>query len=445
MSRVARGAVLAAALAWVAGCAALLDLNDPGYATAGDAAPGDAAPDDAAPPDGGPGAEGGPGASDGGADVDAAIPCPATPDKTVVYVDPVQGDDTASGTCLAPRKTIAAAVVLVASNPATFKTIALQPGTYAQDTNGETFPVVVPPGVTMHGPSPDAVTIRGGAVVGDSGDHCGVLLTNAQVLLRDVTITGKGANGMCVGAPLTTLLRVKVLQGDQGGILLGGIASVDIQDSAIAFNQTFGIFMAQQTQAKLKNVDVAHNSSRGVAVLENSQLTSTNSRFTSNAVGITCLHNAQVVSSNDTVSSNVAHGLELGDGDAGALAVSVTNDTFDSNGGSGITVDFGKLLARGSTFTNNGRSGVLAQGYLANGVDLGSGSTGAGGNHFSGNVNAGICVDLRLPDAGPAPPLAAEGNHFSACPPTSDTKSCSRTDLGATSAVTILTASCLTP
>jgi hypothetical protein len=58
-----------------------------------------------------------------------------------VCVDAASGNDNNAGTCAAPFKTIKKAFTIVPADG----TVELRPGTYSAASNGETFPIVVPP------------------------------------------------------------------------------------------------------------------------------------------------------------------------------------------------------------------------------------------------------------------------------------------------------------
>jgi len=416
MIRRANWGACAAGLIALAGCSTLLGIGNPEYAlvdAGGDGTDGPLSADDA-------------GTDAPDADALAPIPCPAKPQTNVVYVDPVRGASTAAGTCQAPLRTITAAIAVVENAPATFDTIALQPGTYATETNGEAFPLVLPRAVTLQGSSASAVTIRGGRL--DSGiSDCAVSVPKDLVTLRDVTITGKGgAQGVCVAGAGENILRVSAIESDGHGLMVTG-GKVDVQDSTFAYNAGYGLLAQGSAVLTLTNMEASHNARDGLSLFNTAQVTSTGSRFSLNGTGVACRNDSQLTSTNDRFSANTQVGLSIGDATGGLLAVTLTGATFDANLGSGVDVVYGKVTARDSAFTNNGLHGVRLANFPSAGIDLGKTGS-AGNNHFAGNTGAGVCLDWM--GTGLPPSIEVSGNHFPVCPATQSGVSCSKFDLG---------------
>ena len=105
-----------------------------------------------------------------------AVPAPLLPVATMpaaspltVHVDPESGDDTLASPGGAPYKTIAAAIadVAIGRGAAQLGEVVLLPGWYGFDPadpryNGETWPVVVPPGIHLQGVNALNVMLDGG-------------------------------------------------------------------------------------------------------------------------------------------------------------------------------------------------------------------------------------------------------------------------------------------
>ncbi len=77
-------------------------------------------------------------------------PAPTPTPITGYYVDPVKGSDTNNGSQTAPFKTITHALAMVKKATAAPLTVVLNAGAYTQKS-GETFPLVIPTGVSVTG------------------------------------------------------------------------------------------------------------------------------------------------------------------------------------------------------------------------------------------------------------------------------------------------------
>ncbi len=81
---------------------------------------------------------------------------------SVMYVSP-DGQDSQKGTARFPLQTITAALKRAIAG----SIVQLAPGTY----QNESFPLVIPPSVTLAGDSPQTVTIRGGGSYQEPSDR----------------------------------------------------------------------------------------------------------------------------------------------------------------------------------------------------------------------------------------------------------------------------------
>ncbi|MBW4660390.1 MAG: DUF1565 domain-containing protein [Drouetiella hepatica Uher 2000/2452] len=111
----------------------------------------------------------------------------------VVYVDPVKGDDRATGKLTEPLKTLTAAL------RQTVSTIRLSPGTYSIE-GGEVFPLTIAAGVSIIGDPANRgrdITLVGGGKFNSPtfAQQSVTLLMEGDAQLRGVTITNSSAKG----------------------------------------------------------------------------------------------------------------------------------------------------------------------------------------------------------------------------------------------------------
>ncbi|MDZ8051526.1 MAG: DUF1565 domain-containing protein [Aulosira sp. ZfuVER01] len=175
---------------------------------------------------------------------------PAT--ATVIYVNPATGADTTGGgtTQAAPYKTITFAISQAQSGTV----IQLAPGTYNQQS-GETFPLLLKPGVTLRGDESNkgqAISITGGG-----------FYTSKTFARQDITILAENS---------TTIAGVSVTNPNQRG------TGVWVESTnPVITNNTFtkslreGVFVTGSGNPKIENNIFVQNTGNGVSVAKTAQ------------------------------------------------------------------------------------------------------------------------------------------------------------------------------
>jgi len=213
----------------------------------------------------------------------------------VLLVNPSAGDDTAgNGNESTPLRTITQALKL--ARPGTV--IQLTPGNYSVET-GETFPLMLKPGVSIQGNTSNKgqeVKIQGGglflsrsfggqnvAIVGaNQAGLTGVTITNpnprgyglwiesSNPVISENTFTGNTQDGISVtGNSATTITKNYFYRNGANGITIGGNSPAQVRENL--FEETgFGINVAQNAVPMLVSNQIQNNRS-GIIVQANAR------------------------------------------------------------------------------------------------------------------------------------------------------------------------------
>jgi hypothetical protein len=183
---------------------------------------------------------------------DFAIACPYD-----YVIDPVNGDDTATGTCGDPFQTISHALLQADGVP---KKIRALPGDYA---TGETFPLFVT-GTLVGDPqsygsqAPTPTRILGGGLDANYGTNVGVELASSSQV-QGFAIR-PGAAAICVGVNSQTaaIIDHDDLSSAGVGIELLGASNVDVDVDTIRSNQ-LGMKMIASSAVEVSGTTISAN------------------------------------------------------------------------------------------------------------------------------------------------------------------------------------------
>ncbi len=184
----------------------------------------------------------------------------------VIQVNASNGDDTNSGTVNAPFKTITHALSVATVG----NTINVDPGTY-DASNGETFPLVVPTGVTLQntGGLPDNTIIRGGVA---SADPSVTVEVQQQANLSGFTVENdQASSGTTIGVRITGS-TAEVRNNIITGVITGGTSD--------------GIVVETGGQQILADNDIKNHNGGGIVFNSASNPRVENNRVTANQVGV---------------------------------------------------------------------------------------------------------------------------------------------------------------
>jgi hypothetical protein len=278
------------------------------------------------------------------------------------------------------------------------------------DAAGESFPLDVPPWVSVTGEKPDGSNV----VLAMTTATDAFWLDNDHSALANVTIEGQVAAGVTVEANDVTVshVRVDLSSSQNGGNAIGfllpppapmQVAAAFDNITAIGNGLSYGFVMTLQSLAQIKGVSTFDHHAYGFDLNDQCALTinetSGASPWASPAVSVT----------RSTVS-----GVSI----EATGANSITGLVVSNGAGNGFEIVAGSVVRlRDCVSVGNAQNGVVveATGSLA-GIDLGTTSS-AGGNTFQvvdsasvhANGGAGLCVDTS---SSPQQTLAAYGNSW---------------------------------
>ncbi|MDZ7956790.1 MAG: DUF1565 domain-containing protein [Aulosira sp. DedQUE10] len=260
---------------------------------------------------------------------------PAT--ATVIYVNPATGADTAGAgtTEAAPYKTITFALTKAQAGTV----IQLAPGTYNQQS-GETFPLLLKPGITLRGDEASkgqAILITGGG-----------FYTSRTFARQDITILAETG---------TTITGVSVTNPNQRG---SGVwiesTNPNITNNTFSNSVREGVFVTGTGNPKIENNIFVQNKGNGVSVAKSAQGEIRNNLF-----------------------QDTGFGLAIG---GSSTPLIVENQILQNQDGLFIS-ETAKPILRKNVIQNNKRDGVVATVNAA--PDLGTNES-PGGNLIRNNT-----------------------------------------------------------
>jgi parallel beta-helix repeat protein len=226
------------------------------------------------------------------------------------FVNPASGNDSAAGTTTAPFKTIAKALQVAKSGEA----IQLSPGTY-NAASGETFPLLVPSGVTVVGNESSkgsGIRIVGsGRFVSPSfaGQNMTFRLDN-QAQLRGVTVTNDESRGTGVWIESTnpTIMNCTFVNCKREGIFATGTANPLVIGNVATQNAANGITIARNTKGEWRQ-NVCQNTGFGITVGDTAAPLLSGNQVLENRSGIVINRESRPVLRNNRVERNTEDGL----------------------------------------------------------------------------------------------------------------------------------------
>ncbi|MBD1938538.1 DUF1565 domain-containing protein [Microcoleus sp. FACHB-68] len=261
--------------------------------------------------------------------------------STMLYVNPTSGKDSAgSGAESAPFKTVTQA--LSAAGPNTV--ILLAPGTYNAQT-GETFPLMLKPGVTVQGDprsrGQNITIVGGGAFLSPS-----VATQNITILAADkagltgVTVTNPNPRGYALWVESSSpLVADNTFTGStHDGISVVGTSAPVIRGNYFKQNGANGITIYGSSQPQVQD-NVFENTGFGINIGQNAAPTLTGNRIIRNRSGVLVQANARPVLRNNQIEGNVQDGVvalaqaqpDLGNGGERGENVFRNNGQLDIN------------------------------------------------------------------------------------------------------------------
>jgi len=231
---------------------------------------------------------------------------------TLLYVNPVAGNDRNSGSQTAPLKTIRRALELAVTG----SRIQLAAGTY-QATTGETFPLVLPAGVTLVG---NESTKGNGIVILGGGQFTSPIFatqnttlrleSNAQ--LRGVTVTNpeRLGTGVWIESSSPIVVNCTLTNCKREGILATGTANPVVTDNVVLRNAASGFSIVRNAKGEWRR-NVCRETGFGIAIGDSAAPLLTDNQVSDNRAGIVLNRSCRPVLRNNLVERSQEAGLVI--------------------------------------------------------------------------------------------------------------------------------------
>ncbi|AFY55572.1 parallel beta-helix repeat (two copies) [Rivularia sp. PCC 7116] len=230
----------------------------------------------------------------------------------LIYVSPTTGNDSNSGSQQAPLKTITQALKQSASGTK----IQLAEDSY-NATSGETFPLIVPFGVTIMGNE----NHKGrGIVINGSGRHLSpnfagqnvTIVLNNAARLRGVTVTNPASRGTAVWIESASpaVINCTFINSQREGVFVTGNANPAIKDNIFTRNSANGISITKNSRGEIKGND-CFQTGFGIAIGDRATSILTENRIYENRSGIVVSGDARPVLRDNLCENNIQDGLTV--------------------------------------------------------------------------------------------------------------------------------------
>lgn len=228
----------------------------------------------------------------------------------LLFVNPTAGNDSGDGSQSAPFRTITRALQSAQANTA----VILSPGVYSAET-GETFPLVLKPGVILQGdPSTrgEGIVIRGGAdyLSRTAARQNITILGSNQSVLTGVTVINSNFRGYGLWIESSSPLVVSNTFQDSlhDGISVNGTSVPRIEDNLFTENGASGISVFGNSQPHIEG-NVFRQTGYGINVAENAAPMIIGNEISGNRNGIVVQENARPTLRNNLIEASQEDGL----------------------------------------------------------------------------------------------------------------------------------------
>ncbi|MDZ8029665.1 DUF1565 domain-containing protein [Nostoc sp. DedSLP04] len=227
-----------------------------------------------------------------------------------LYVNPMTGNDSNTGSRLSPFKSLTRALK-VTKIPTI---IYLESGTY-NAASGEVFPLIIPGGVTVVGNEANKGV---GIVISGSGEYQSpsfgiqnitlLLVDNASLLGVTVTNPSVKGTGIWIESAAPTLSNNTLSNCGREGVFTTGTAKPAILDNIFVQNTASGLVMAGHSQGEVQQ-NVFQRNPLGIAISDFAVPTIANNKLSENRTAIALSRNAQPVLRQNLITKNTQGGL----------------------------------------------------------------------------------------------------------------------------------------
>ncbi|MHC5598552.1 MAG: DUF1565 domain-containing protein [Nostoc sp.] len=255
-----------------------------------------------------------------------------------LYVNPITGNDTNTGSRLNPFKSLTRALKLTQIPTI----IHLESGTY-NAASGEVFPLIIPRGVTVVGNEANKgveILISGSGKYQSSSfgiqNITLLLLDNASLLGVSVTNPSAKGTGIWIESAAPTLANNTLRDSGREGIFTTGTAKPTIVDNLFVQNAASGLVMAGYSQGEVLR-NVFQRNPLGIAISDFAAPTIANNKLSENRAAIALSRNAKPLLRQNLIAQNTQGGLlvngyavpDLGNTQDPAANIFRDNNEFD--------------------------------------------------------------------------------------------------------------------
>jgi parallel beta-helix repeat protein len=231
---------------------------------------------------------------------------------TAIYVNSATGADTAGAgvTANAPYKSISFAL----SQAQAGAVIQLAPGNYSQET-GETFPILLKPGVTLRGDE----STRGQAILISGGGFYTsrtfarqdiTILADQDTTITGVTVTNPNSRGTGVWVESTNpiIQNSTFTNSIREGVFVTGTGNPKIQNNIFVQNKGNGLSIAKSAQGEIRG-NLFQDTGFGIAIGGTSTPLITENQITENQDGLFISESAKPVLRKNVIQNNKRDGV----------------------------------------------------------------------------------------------------------------------------------------
>ncbi|MEH1940605.1 MAG: DUF1565 domain-containing protein [Nostoc sp.] len=227
-----------------------------------------------------------------------------------LYVNPMTGNDTNTGSRLSPFKSLTRALKVT---KITTK-IHLELGTYST-ASGEVFPLVIPGGATVVG---NEANKGAGIIISGSGEYQSpsfgiqnitfLLVDNASLLGVTVTNPSAKGTGIWIESAAPTLANNTLSDCGREGVFTSGTAKPTILDNIFLQNTASGLTIAGHSQGEVLR-NVFERNLLGIAISDFATPAIANNKLSENRTAIALSRNAQPVLRQNLIAKNTQGGV----------------------------------------------------------------------------------------------------------------------------------------
>ncbi|WP_334797480.1 DUF1565 domain-containing protein [Nostoc sp.] len=227
-----------------------------------------------------------------------------------LYVNPMTGNDTNTGSRLSPFKSLTRALKVTKIS----MIIHLESGTYSA-ASGEVFPLIIPGGATVVG---NEANKGAEIVIYGSGEYQSpsfgiqnitfLLLDNASLLGVTVTNPSAKGTGIWIESAAPTLANNTLSDCGREGVFTTGTAKPTILDNIFVQNTASGLVMAGHSQGEVLR-NVFQRNPLGIAISDFAAPAIANNKLSENRTAIALSRNARPVLRQNLIVKNTQGGL----------------------------------------------------------------------------------------------------------------------------------------